>query len=367
MSSFKVLHIDTEKGWRGGQQQAVYLFEKMSENGYDTAMLCKKGYELEEYCYKKGLPHFAIRVRGELDIPAGYRISRICRKHNFNVLHLHTAHAMGLGLIAKFFMPSVILIGVRRVDFHIRSNYFSRRKYFSEKMNKIVCISKGIRNVLLQDGVDENKLVTIHSGVDLHKFDEVVVPADFRESLNIPADNVIVGTIAAFVGHKDYPNLIEAAEYVIRERKNVSFIAVGDGALKEQMEALINSKNLQKYFIFTGFRKDVGNFLKFFDIFVMASKLEGLGTSILDAQAQGLPVVGTNTGGIPEAVQNGINGVLVERQNSQALADGLIKLIDSPELRKQYGEEGMKTVEKFSRDYTYQKNLELYKTLVASK
>ncbi len=367
MDNFKVLHIDTEKGWRGGQQQAVYLFEKMVRDNHDTAMLCKKGFELEEYCYKKGLPHFPIRVSGEADLLAGMKIAGICRKHKFNILHLHTAHAMGLGLIAKFFMPSLILIGVRRVDFHIRKNYFSRKKYFSDKMNKIVCISNGIRKVLLDDGVDDSKLITIHSGVDMNKFDDILLPSGFRESLSIPDSNVIVGTVAAFVGHKDYPNLIDAAEIVIRSRKNVTFVAVGDGAKQEQMEALVSSKNLQNHFVFTGFRKDIGNFLKLFDIFVMASKLEGLGTSILDAQAQGLPVVGTNTGGIPEAVQNGINGVLVERQNSQALADGLIKLIDSPELRKQYGEKALETVKQFSREHTYANNLELYKTLVTDK
>ena len=364
MSSFKVLHIDTEKGWRGGQQQAVYLFEKMVRNGLDSAMICKKGYELEEYCVKNNLPHFALKVSGEIDLIAAHKIAGLCRKHGFNILHLHTAHAMGIGLLAKMFLPSLILIGVRRVDFHIKKNYFSRIKYFSPKMDRIVCISNGIRKVLEEDGVSKSKLVTIHSGVDLNKFDNVSLPEDFRKNLNIPENNIVIGTVAAFVGHKDYPNFVSAAEKVLKKRDNVTFVAVGEGHLKKDMELIINSKNLQNNVIFTGFRKDVGSFLKLFDIFVMASKLEGLGTSILDAQAQGLPVVATNTGGIPEAVQNGVNGVLVEKQNSDALAQGLITLIDSPDLRKKYGEKAIETSKQFSRDNTYKKNLGLYDKLL---
>lgn len=362
--SIKVLHIDTEQGWRGGQQQVTYLLSAMVADGYETALVCQPQSHIQNYCLEKGLPHFPIRMFGEIDFIAGLRIAWLCRKKGYTILHLHSAHALAIGLWAKLFCPSIKLIAVRRVDFHLKKNKFSQVKYRTMLLDKIVCISEGIKKVLIQDGIPETKIVTIHSGIDIHKFDHYQSGADLKQKYGIPANQILVGTIAVMVGHKDYPNLLNAAKIVIESQENVTFCAVGDGPLKKSILELAHKLELGKRFIFAGFQNDIGSFLNMFDIFVLASRLEGLGTSILDAQSVGLPIVACHAGGIPEIVWHEQNGLLVPRKDAAALAQAILKLTRDEELRKKLGSQSLQTVGAFDIKNTVAKNMELYQLLM---
>lgn len=361
--SIKVLHIDTEKGWRGGQQQVAYLLEAMSLQGYATALVCQPQSQIQKYCLEKRLPHLPIRMFGEIDFIAGLRIAWLCRKKGYTILHLHSAHALAIGLWAKLFKQTLKLIAVRRVDFHINKNWFSQYKYKTKLLNRIICISEAIKNVLINDGIPSEKMVTIRSGVDIHKFDDVVPDKNLRKKYDIPADHIIVGTIAAMVGHKDYPNLLKAAKIVIEKKDDITFCALGDGSNKSEIFKLAEELNLSKRFVFVGFQKDIGQFLKLFDIFVLASHLEGLGTSLLDAKTVGLPVVACETGGISEAIIHGRDGLLVPPKNEQALAEAILTLAHDPELRQKLGASALETVKRFDIKKTVAKNIQLYQEL----
>lgn len=363
-NDIRILHIDSERNWRGGQQQAAYLLERLHGLGYKTALICPPGADMESYCRSHSLPCHPVAMHGEIDIRAGYKIASLCKKHRYGIAHLHTAHALATGLWARLFYPKLRLIAVRRVDLHIRKNPLSRYKYNTRRLDKIVCISKGIRKVMLSDGLSESRLATIHSGVDLKKFDPVTPPRDFKKRLGIPEDHILVGTVAAIAGHKDYPNLLHAAKYILQHMDNVSFCAVGDGPDETEVHALARRLDLGSRFVFAGFRSDVGNFLKSFDIFVLSSSLEGLGTSILDAQGVGLPVVACDTGGIPEAVLDNENGLLVPPGNSKALAEAILKLARDEKMRRNFGCRAKETVGAFSIDITVRKNIDLYRELI---
>jgi L-malate glycosyltransferase len=360
----RVLHVDFEKVWRGGQQQAGYLIESMYKQGYKTAIVCHPRSAFRSFAKSHKLPHYSIDMTGEFDIVAGLHLALLAAKHQYNVLHLHSGHALFIGLWAKLFNRKLKLVATRRVDFHLHHSKLSRYKYDNSFLNKIVCISDRIRNVLLEDRIPSSKLVTIHSGVDIHKFEQVFPPANFKEQFGIPANHIVVGTVAALVGHKDYPNLLSAAKLVVEKREDVSFLAVGDGKQRRILEFMARSMGLQNRFIFVGFREDVGHFLKTFDIFVLASHLEGLGTSILDAQAVGLPVVATRTGGIPEAVFHEKNGLLVPPNASEDLAKAILRLCSDEDLRHRFGAMGKVTVQEFSIEKTVEKNLALYKEIL---
>lgn len=362
--SIKVLHIDTEMSWRGGQQQAAYLIEAMHHDSYQTSLVCQPDSAIARFCRDKGLPFLPVRMLGEMDVIAGFRIARFCRKHGFTILHLHSSHALAIGLWAKLFYSRLKLIAVRRVDFHIQKNWLSQIKYNTRWLDRIVCISDAIRQVLIEDGIPAEKLLTIHSGIDIHKFDQQQPSADLKRQLGIPPDHIVVGTVAAMVGHKDYPNLLHAAKIVAANQKNVTFCAVGDGPLKNPILELAKQLELGNRFIFAGFQKDTGSFLKMFDIFVLASRLEGLGTSILDAQSMGLPIVACQTGGIPEIVRHEQNGLLVPRKDAAALAEAILKLTRNEVLRIQFGNRSLQTVRVFEIKNTVAKNIELYQQLM---
>ena len=234
----RVLHIDTEKTWRGGQQQAFYLHKGLIEENIFSLMICNPNSELKKRCEQSNFPHIIIKMRNEIDLLAAFEISRVCKKENISILQAHSAHALSIGIIK--------LIGVRRVDFHIGTNIFSKWKYNTSLINKIVAISTGIRKVLKQDGISDSRIETIHSAIDIDKFKFTVTNNEIRKKHNIHENNLIVGTTAAFVGHKDYPNLINAAKKVINEFEGVTFMVLGDGPLKAEMVRLVKDLNILK-------------------------------------------------------------------------------------------------------------------------
>jgi glycosyltransferase involved in cell wall biosynthesis len=364
MKEIRVLHLDTELGWRGGQQQAYYLHKGLCDMGVHSDFACRKASELQNRLQEEQLPYQSFRYWGEADILAGSSLAAYARKQEINLLHLHSGHALSWGLSAKFFYPSLKLVAARRVDFPIQKNKLSQAKYHSPKLDALVAISENIRKVLLTDGIAPDKISLIHSGVDIHRFEQDEPAVDFRQKFGIPADAILVGTVAAFVAHKDYPNLITAAAIAKAANPKLCFMALGDGVKLSEMKMLARDLGIADSFLFMGYQERIGSFLKAFDIFVLASKKEGLGTSVLDAMSVGLPVIGTKAGGIAEMIEDKLSGLLVEKRNPESLAEAILGLADSPDARVQMGENAIMRVRDFSKEHMISANLELYRTLL---
>ena len=343
-----ILHIDTEKYWRGGQQQTVNLHHQLLRTNRKSLLVCPPQSKTEEFCRQNNIPVIPLKMRNEADIIAALKISSIVKKENVLIIVAHTAQALSLAIPAVTRSKSCKLIAVRRVDFHVGQNTLSRWKYSTVLLTHIVAVSEAIKKILISDNIPKEKISVIYDGIDINKFKKSLPADNLREQLNIPDKHIVVGTVAALVGHKDYPNLLNAAKLALDRNKQITFIAVGSGDDKKKLVELHSELGLGDNFIFTGFQKDVGQYFKLFDIFVLPSKTEGLGSSLLDAMAMNLPLIGTNTGGIPELIENNKNGLLVEKENSRALADAIIKLADNDELRKYFAEEGLKWVQYFS-------------------
>lgn len=359
-----VLHVDETPGWRGGQQQVWSLLTGLRDRGLPAALACRKGSELERRCEAEGIERLVLPLAGELDAFSALRIARFCRGRNVDILQAHTSHGLALCLWAALFRPSLRIVAVRRVDFHVGSNPWSRWKYRTRRVNRIVCISEGIRSVLVSDGMDEGKLDVIRSGIDLRRFDGMRPDPRLRTEIGVPEGGLLIGTVASMAGHKDYPNLLAAARVVLDRTDRAVFCAVGDGPEEKSVRRMAADLGLGPRFHFAGFRKDAGRYLKTFDIFVLASKKEGLGTSILDAQAAAVPVVACRTGGIPEAVQDGVNGLLVQPRNPDGLAAALLRLVSDPSLRLRLASEAKRTVATFDISRTVDAYVGLYGRLL---
>lgn len=233
-------------------------------------MLCQPGSLLEERCRKNNLPLHTVRMRNELDFIAAWKIARYCKKHGFTVFHAHTAHALSLGIMVKMLNAPITLFASRRVDFSTRKTAMSVWKYNNRHLKKIICISNEIKNVLINDGINADKLTTIYDGIDLKKFHHFNRDETVCTQWGIPQNHFIVGTVAALVGHKDYPNFLEAAKIVKDSNKNISFIAVGGGKDEHKLRQLAAKLELGNRFIFTGFKKMWG---QFFGVLICSSPL----------------------------------------------------------------------------------------------
>ncbi len=215
--------------------------------------------------------------------------------------------------------------------------------------------------MLVADGVPEARTVTVHEGIDLDRVASAP-RASLHEELFLPHQAPIVGNVAALVPHKGQRHLIEAAALVVRKVPDARFVIAGEGELRPSLERQIKEHRLEKHVLLAGFRPDVLSLHKAFDIFVMSSITEGLGTSLLDAMAAAKPIVATATGGIPEVVDDGVTGFLVQPRDDRAMADAIVRLLKDDDLRQRMGLAGLKRArEKFGAERMLRETLRVYK------
>ena len=362
-----ILHIDPEKVWQGGQRQVVYLVEYLNKTGCQSAVVNQKGSPLDDYCNKHCIEHFSFNFRNKLNLAFWIRMIHYCLNNQVTLIHCHSSNGLSLGLQLKAFLPKVKLVASRRVDFHIKGKLSLIFKYNTPKLDKLICISKNILEVCKEDGIPQDKLHLIYSGIDLNRLATTLPPPDFIKNENLPDHDLLIGTIAAFVHHKDYPTLIQAAEIVLKKHPRVLFLSLGKGKLLDEMKQLTNKLGIADRFIFGGFRNEVAWFLNSFDIFTLASKYEGLGTSVLDALACGKACVCSNGGGIPEMIKHNENGLLFEARKPEELAKSLNYLIEHPSERERLAKVGLASVEKFSVEHTAKEHIKLYEELLNGK
>ena len=204
--------------------------------------------------------------------------------------------------------------------------------------------------MLLADHVAPDRAVTVHEGIDV----EHVLHAprvNVHEAFWLPHDAPLVGNVAALVPHKGQRHLVEAAHLVVQDIPDARFVILGEGELREGLERQIRDYHLEKHVLLPGFRTDVLGCIKGFDVFAMSSVTEGLGTSLLDAMACSRAIVATRAGGIPEIVDEGRTGVLVDPRDHRAMAREIVRLLKDEGLRQRMGAAGLARVsERFTVD-----------------
>ena len=217
--------------------------------------------------------------------------------------------------------------------------------------------------MLVADGVPAERTVTVHEGIDV---DHVAAapPVNVHETFWLPHQAPVVGNVAALVPHKGQRYLVDAAHLVVQQVPDARFIVLGEGELREHLEKQVREHHLEKHVMMPGFRTDVLGCIKGFDLFVMSSVTEGLGTSLLDAMACGRPIVATRAGGIPEIVEDGVNGALVAPRDAAALAAAIVRALKDEAWRRRTAEAGLARVrERFTVDRMVSQTAAVYKRL----
>jgi glycosyltransferase involved in cell wall biosynthesis len=335
----RIVHLNSHLSWRGGEQQVLYLTQCLRGHGHDSVVVCQPQSALYQKAQEAGVPTVPLRMRHELDLIAAWQLGRYVRRQGVEILHMHTPHAHTIGLLAGQLAPAVRLVVSRRVDVAPIRTWLSRWKYTRAGV-QYLAVSEAVRQVLIASGVPAPQVYTVHSGIDLSRFRAVQeAPPLF------PQGRRIIGTVGHLSGHKGQRSLLEAIALLVREEPQVGVVIAGDGARRAELETLARTLGITAHVCFTGFRRDILALMQSFEIFAFASYLEGLGTAILDAMALGKPVVATRAGGIPEAVQDGIAGLLVPPRDPLALAEALGYLLRDPAQGKAMGLAGRQRVE----------------------
>ena len=359
-----ILHISSANTWRGGEQQISYLIDELHSMGHSNFLMHPLNApialhnQIKNKCitipYRKG---FSVNPL------VANKIRKIVSIHNIDIIHAHDSHAHTFLYLSYILFslqcPSVVS---RRVDFSISSS--SYKKYNHPQIKKIVCVSDKIKEIIIESLGPSDRFVTVHSGVDLEKYNSKSL-FDLKEKYNIPQNHKLVANVSAIADHKDYPTFVATASAVLKQRDDVTFFIIGgDGGEQSIIRELINEKNLSKNIILTGYLNDAYLLISQLNVFLFPSKMEGLGTSILDAQAIGIPVVSTFAGGIPELITHEETGLLSPVGDSTDLANNVILLLENLELNDKITRTAQSNVVKYSKKITAQKTFEVYNSVM---
>ena len=337
------LHIDTARTWRGGQNQVLLTILGLRAAGHRTMLVAHPNGELRRRA-AEGLELLPLAPDHELDLKAGWKLSRALSRLKPDIVHAHDPHGVAMASVALSMLtstPAPPLVVSRRVDFRLKRNSFSRWKY--RQVNLFIASSDAIRELLMKDGVAADQVVTVHEGIDIDRMAGMGA-ANVHEAFWLPHGAPVVGNVAALVAHKGQRHLIDAMPLVIREVPDARLVILGEGELRPQLEHQVKHLHLEKHVVLPGFRADVLALIKGFDLFVMSSETEGLGTSLLDAMAAGKACVGTRVGGIPEVIDDGVTGSLVPPHDPTALSSAIVRLLKDRDLRARMGEAGLARV-----------------------
>lgn len=357
------IHIDTARTWRGGQRQVLLTVLGLRERGHRTVLVAHPEGELAARA-SEGHDLIRLAPRAEVDLHAGWKLSRIIRSLRPDIIHAHDPHAVALASLALSFLTSgkcPRLVASRRVAFRLKGNAFSRWKY--HQVDWFVAASHAIRDTLIGDGVDPGRITTVYEGIDLHRV-QAEPAANIHAELWLPTHAPVVGAVAALTQEKGHKYLIDAAALAVREVPDARFVIFGEGDLRPALERQVKELHLDKHVALPGFRADVISFIRSFDIFVMSSLFEGLGTSLLDAMALAKPTVASDTGGIPEVVSHGETGLLVPPRDAHSLAAAIVELLKDPDRRARMGRAGLERVKRsFSVDEMVERTIGVYRTV----
>lgn len=360
MDSLKILYVDTDQVWRGGQEQLFSLMLGIKDRQHQIWLAAPADAPLSAKAQHSGIETFPFQLRYELSPRAFLQLWKILGKQDFDIIHLNTPRPLFLGALASKLRGIPLRVCSRRVNFPLNSP-LSRLKY-NWMQESVVTVSTSIRRTLIEGGVRPDLIQVIYEGVDLEWVDSQRVPPS--EEIN---GGLMVGTVAHLSPEKGHRTLLEAAARVLARIPDAHFVFVGQGELMSSLKARVEKLGIEKKVTFAGFRSDSEALMKQFDVFCLPSISEGLSSAILVAMASRLPVVATRVGGIPELVVDGETGILVPPEDAEQLADGLLRVLESPRLRKEMGCAGRQRIEeKFTLERKLNETETLYLNMLES-
>lgn len=273
----------------------------------------------EEYRYDPGIFRDLVRLVDQLDL---------------QLLDLQTYKPLMLGLIARRFRPDLRLVswvhGFTKENIKIQLFGMAER-YLHRFANKIICVSKPFAEMLTKKGIDRRMIAVVPNAIDGNGCITGVEAEQLRHDLGIPAASPVVGAIGRLSPEKGHIHLIRAWEKVRRVSPLARLVLVGDGPSRDALRQETRRLGLEDRICFAGFRPDGKRFFSIFDVMALPSLQEGLPYVLLESMIQGVPVIASAVGEVPEVLGNGRFGRLVEPGNTDALARGILALISQPD------------------------------------
>ena len=360
----KVLLANSETSLRGGEFQTFLLGRGLERAGCEVMIATRVGSALEEKV-SGSLPCTTFRFE-RVPLATPVALSRFIARWRPDIIHAQTSDAhTHVWLARRLLRKAPPLVVSRRVAFQVAKDLFSLFKYRTGVAHYIP-ISAAAAASLGGVGVPPADMTIIPSGVDVKAFQGAKGSPGSLEKWGAAKQEVLIGTVAAFEAEKGHLVLVRAAARVVQIHPRTRFIFIGEGRLRNKIEAEISRSGLSGTVVLAALEAPLEEVLSHFDIFVLPSLQEGLSTALIAALAAGVPAVASLTGGIPDVLTPEC-GILVPPGDAGALAGAIVKLEHDVELRKKMGIAGRKRALDFDISLVVRRTLEVYGHVLRGK
>ncbi len=338
----KVIHIDSEKYFGGGQNQIYLLNKYLLRKNINSIVSCPENSFLFEKLKRENYKVIPLNIK---------EILKGMKKEKKIILHVHSGKSLLISHILKILKPKIKVVFTRRITKRIK--FFFLRKFL---IDALVCISEEVKKNFKD--FKKERIFIVPSGVEMEE-KKIKKPFWYKE------DKFIIGNIAHLLPYKDHITLVNGFYEFLKYFPDSYLVIIGEGKEKNRILKRVRELKIDDKVFLAGFLKDAKEYIKYFSVFVITSKEdEGLCSSIIDAFIKKVPVIATDTGGIKELVKNMETGILIEKKNPIAFKDALIRIKEDKNLREKI----IKNAYEFSKNFTAfkmaEENLRVYKTLL---
>lgn len=354
MARSKVLWLIKGLGPGGAERLLTTAIPHIDRNAFDyeVAYCLRHNNDLVPEFKSADIPVFCLDLKTSLDPRGPYRLFRLLRNRKPQILHLHLPYS---GILGRVIGRLAGVRGIVYTEHSVMEMYHPLTRLLNiltyPLSRTTIAVSEEVQRSIIKHRItSRNKFLVIRNGVDLNcGSTSGGYPDKTKEVLGIPANHKVVGNVAHIRPEKGHDYLVRAAKIVLDRCPDVTFVIVGRENINgeiNRLEELTAGLGIRKRVIFTGFRQDVFNIMRIFDLFVLSSLYEGLPLALLEAMSMGKPAVATQVGGIPEVIKDGLNGFLVPPRNPEALAEKIIQILQDHVLHSKMSQNAYQVVRK---------------------
>jgi len=356
----KILYVDLEREWRGGQSQALLTLRGLRERGYAVELLAAQESPLAQRTAASGIPVHGVRWLGLRGWAAG-ALRKLTATQRFQLLHLNEPHALTAAWMAGAHQHAPLLLS-RRIGFPLQKNRISEARF--RAVTRFVANSRDVAKSLTDSGIFGERISIVNEGVEIPALPAAAERALARKRWGIGDADFLFGCVSVFVPEKGQRHVIEALPEVRATYPGAKLLLAGDGACRKDLESLTSRLGQQGAVLFPGFVTNVHEVYAALDAFVFPSEFEGLGTALQTAMAMALPSISTARGALGEVVDDQRTALVVEPQ-AREFAAAMLRIMSDSTLRTGLSQAGRdEIIQRFSVERMVTNTIRVYDDVV---
>jgi len=338
----KILFATSIKSWGGGEEWMLSACRGLQERGHSVTLAARPGSAIAERAAGFQIPTIGVPFLHDLDLSSFWSVYRFCSRERPDLLCVNMDRALRIAGSAARAAGVRCVLPRRGSEFPLKDGMTYRWSYRRIATGMIVN-SEATAKTLLRDVSwrPAGRLHILPNGVDLSRFKNPRPRDHVREELGIPTKATVVITVGELTKRKNPSAVLHAVAELLPRHPDLHALFVGEGPLRNLLQRDAGSTGLGANLRILGFRNDVPNLLHASDVYVHTARLEGFGYAVAEAMAAGLPVVAARSSSIPEIVEDGTTGILVDPENPAALARAIEAYAADPARRRRDGDAGL--------------------------